>query len=123
MAETALTVNSISETPYDMTTREDADETNGNKAANPNGDLFFVLLNTDGANSATVTFAAQKTSVDFAGYGPMAKANLAVALAANEEKIVGPFKKQPWNDANGDVLMAITGTGAAGVKINAFKPS
>lgn len=121
MAETAITVVSVTETPLDLTTLDDADETNGNKLANPNGDTFVLLENQSGTDAATVTFTAQETSKDVGGYGPLTKSDLAVALALGEMKIVGPFPKRAWNDLSGDIIFAITGTGASSVKVKAMK--
>lgn len=121
MAETAIAVKSISETETDLTARIDADETNGNKVTNPNGDVFLILLNSSATDAATVTVTAQETSKDIEGYGPMTKVDLVVDLALGEEKMVGPFPQRAWNDSSDDIILAITGTAAADVKIDALK--
>jgi len=122
MPETAVTVNEVSETPVDLTTGTDGDETNGNSFSNPNGDLVLYFRNDDGGgNSATATVTAQTTSRDFGGYGPMTKSDLDVSLDDGDSKLVGPFSKQAWNDANDNVIVNYTGTGAAGVKVVPLK--
>jgi hypothetical protein len=118
MAKTAISVQKISETAA-AKTYSDADDSNGNKIANPNGDVFLHLKN-PGENSATVTIAAQGTSHDVPGYGPMTKADLSISLAASEEKFVGPFSKSAWNDSSGDINVTYSGTGASDVDVAAL---
>jgi hypothetical protein len=113
--QTALTVVQVSETAT-LLADNSADTGSGNRIANPNGDVVLVLRNTHGSNASTVTITAQGASVSVPGYGPMAKANLAVSLAAGEIKHVGPFPKRAWNNSSGQIVITTTGTGT--VKIS-----
>lgn len=119
--ETALTVTEISETPI-LLPYENADNSNGNSFSNRSGDVFLsLLLPTGSAGSATVTVTAQTTSTEVPGFGVLTKADLVVALSVGEEKIVGPFPSQSWNDNSGNVILAITGTGASDVDFAALR--
>jgi hypothetical protein len=116
-----LTVQTVSETELDVGGNfENADSALGDKAQNPNGDLYLLFKN-GGASSATATLAAQNTPKSFEGHGPMTKVDKAVALAAGEEKLVGPLNAQMWNDGNGDVNIAYSGAGAADVDVLAYR--
>lgn len=119
--ETALTVTEISETPI-LLPYENADNSNGNSFSNRSGDAFLsLLLPVGSAGSATVTVTAQTTSTEVPGFGVLTKSDLVVALAVGEEKIVGPFPAQAWNDNSGNVILAITGTGASDVDFAALR--
>ena len=119
--ETALTVTRLTETsillPY-----ENADNVNGNSISNRTGDVFLALLLPSGsAGSATVTLTAQTTSTTVPGFGPMTKADLVIALAVGEEKVVGPFAVGAWNNATGNLILSFTGTGASDVDVAALR--
>lgn len=120
MAETALTVGSVSETELDVTTLENADTSNNNSAANLNGDVM-LLLDNPGASTATVTVTAQTTSKNVSGYGPMTKADKVVTLTTGQTKLVGPFPAKTWNDGNGNLIITAGGAGAADVDLKAFR--
>lgn len=98
-----------------------ADTANGNRIKNPSCDLVLVVRNTDAADSATVTVAAQGTSINIPGYGTMTKSNLAISLAAGAVKHVGPFACRTWNDSSGYVQLTYSGTGAAAVKVTPLR--
>lgn len=119
-AETAVTVTTLSETaaaiPY-----ESVDTTNGNSAANLNGDVFFLLYNADAADSAVVTFTAQQTSKTVAGYGTLTKANLAVTLTALQRQMVGPFRSRAWNNSSGNIIFNVTGDASGDVDVAALR--
>lgn len=119
-APTTLTVVQVSETAAAIADNA-ADTANGNRVSNPNGDVFFILRNTSGSDSATVTFTAQTTSKQVPGFGPMTKSNLAVSLAANAIKHVGPFPKAAWNDSSNYIQLATTGTASSSVKITPLR--
>jgi len=119
-AETALTVTDVSETSAAVPFT-DADQANGNKAINRNGDIFFILKNSHVSDSATVTVTAQKTSKVIPGFGTMTKANNTVSLAAGAEKIVGPFRATAWNDASGYVILSFSGDASASVTVAAMR--
>ena len=93
-----------------------ADTGSGDKIKNNDGKTFLLIKN-PGASSATVTVAAQGTSIDVPGYGPMVKANLAVPVNAGEEKLVGPFPASAWSDSNGDLNLSYSGAGASDIDV------
>lgn len=113
MAETALSVVTVGKAGTAKTTAN-ADTSNGNKFAN-DGRTFLYLFNNGSTGSATVTIATQKT------VGGYAVGDQAIALSTTQEKIAGPFDPDIFNDADGNVTMTITGTGAADVDLLAFK--
>lgn len=120
-APTTLTVQELSETPWTQALTA-VDTANGNRVLNPNGDVFLILSNPTGSGgSATVTFTAQTTSVEFPGYGPVTKSNLAVSLSDGDTKLVGPFSKRSWNDGSGYLVFATTGAVSASVTVKALR--
>jgi len=118
-AETNLAVTTISETSAEFAELTN-DTTNGNKMANPNGDLFVVLYNS-GADTNTATFTAQRTSKDVPGYGTMTKANNTVSLTTGQRKIVGPFRSSAWNDSSGYVILNYSGTSSNAIKVSPLR--
>lgn len=119
-APTTLSVVDVSETSAAIADNA-ADTSNGNRVLNPNGDVIFILRNTDGSNSATVTFTAQNTSTTVSGFGVVTKANNAVTLAAGAIKHVGPFPRGAFNDTSGYIQLATTGSGGSNVKISPIR--
>ncbi len=118
-APTALTVQTMSETPLEAT-YANADTVNGNSAANPEGDLFIHAKN-PGGSSATVTISAQKTSKKIPGYGSLTKSDITCSLATTEECFVGPLNTEFWN-SSGAVQITYGGAGSADVDIVAIRP-
>lgn len=120
---TNVVVQELSETPFTQA-QITVDSVNGNRFYNPNGDVFFVL-NNPGASAGDVVFASQATSVNVPGYGPVTKANLTVTLAAGATKLVGPFAKRAWNNADGYITLSFSGAGASTLALKAYrlKPS
>lgn len=119
--ETALTVTPLTETAIDLPF-EDADNVNGNSVSNRTGDVFLTLFLPSGAaGTATVTLTAQTTSTTVPGFGPMTKADLVIALALGEEKVVGPFSVGAWNNSTGNLILSFTGTGASDVDVAALR--
>lgn len=74
----------------------------GDAVLNLSGDVFLHVKNGD-VSSHTVTVTAQDSSEEVPGFGAMTKANLAVAVPASGERFIGPFPRQAFNDAGGDV--------------------
>lgn len=92
-----------------------ADTSNGDRVLNPGGDVFFIIRNTHASNSSTVTFVTPTAAPVIPGWGAVARASLAVTLAAGEVKHVGPFRSNLWNDTSGYVQLTYSGTGAVKV--------
>lgn len=65
------------------------------------GDIILYFKNTN-ASSRTVTVATGGT------IGGLAIADVTVALAQNEEKVVGPFDPRIFNDSSGYVQLTYT---------------
>lgn len=118
--ETTLTVQSVAETAATLTLAS-ADTSNGNRYRNDQEDVLVVLQNTDGSNSATVTFDAVVTSIDDSVLGTITKTDQAVSLAAGAIKVLGPLPRKIFNTSSEYVNMAITGSGASSVKIGVMK--
>lgn len=94
-------------------------------AASGGGDVVdndgqtFLHVKNGGGGSINVTVAAQVAAFQTPGMGPMTKANIVVAVANGAEKFIGPFAKQAFNTAAGQV--AITYSGVTSVTIAAVR--
>ncbi len=117
---TAAAVTTISETAALLADISVADSA-GNKVANPNGDVFLVLYNSDVTNTGNVVITPNLTSLNVPGLGPVTKAVMTVALTAGQRKIVGPFSKTMWNDSADYLQLTYTGTGAASLRISPLR--
>lgn len=116
MAATVLSVQQISESPA-APTYNAADTVNGNSFLNPDQNIYLHFKNNHATNSSTATITAQTTSLNIPGYGDVTIGNISVSLAALEEKVVGPFPAQAYNDANGYVQVSYAGTGTVVVAV------
>lgn len=74
----------------------------GDAIVNTKGDVFLHAKNADAATT-TITITAQSTSKKIAGYGSMTKANAVIAIPAGEDRMIGPFPPEAFNDAAGKV--------------------
>lgn len=115
--QTALTVQEISETEYQVSASA-ADQTNGNSVANPNGDVFLLLSST--AGTCVHTLAAGTASVEVPGYGPLTKSNLAVSCGSGVQKLVGPFQTKAWN-TSGNLLLSFSAASTASCTVKALR--
>ena len=109
----ALTVQEIGESGIDPTF---AAATAGGDTAKNDGRTYLHVKNAD-AGSHTATITAQRTTTEKAGFGTVTRGNIAVAVPAAEERIIGPFS-EAFN-LNGDVQ--ITYDAVPSVTIAAFK--
>lgn len=114
-----LTVQTVSEDGL-AETYANADTGSGDKVTNKNGDVILRFKN-PGASSATATISAQNTTKKVGSWGNLTRSDIAVALAAGEEKTVGPFGTGAFNDANGDLNIAYSGAGSADIDVAALK--
>ncbi len=112
----ALTIQTIGEAGVQSTYA--AATSGGDTARNDNGDVFLHVKNGD-ASSHTVTVTAQTASATVPGMGTTTKANVAVAVPAGEERMIGPFARLAFNDASNDV--AITYDDVTAVTIAALR--
>jgi hypothetical protein len=119
-APTAISVVTLSETAAALAETAN-DASNGNKILNTNCDMFMVLKNSHVSDSAVVAVTAQGTSVNFPGYGPMAKASLSITLTAGQEKHVGPFRCNSWNDSSSYVQLTYSGAASSSVKVSPLR--
>ena len=90
----------------------------GDVIDNSDGKTFLHVKNA-GGGSITVTVTAQSTSLVTATHGTLTVANIAVAVGAAAEKIIGPFPKAAYNNASDQ--LAITYSGVTSVTIAGFK--
>lgn len=89
----------------------------GDTVDNSDGKTWIHVKNGGGA-SITVTITAQTVTTEDPKLGTLAKANIARAIAAGAEAIIGPFKKQAFN--NGSNQIAISYSAVTSVTIGAF---
>lgn len=107
-----LTVNDIDRAGVELEGALAAAAAAGDEFAN-DGKRTFVVVKNINASTRTVTFVTQKT-VDGEAID-----DKSVAVAQNEEYIVGPFPADIYNDGNGRVQM--TYDSETGVSVGAFK--
>lgn len=76
----------------------------------PNDGRTLLHVKNGSGGNITVTAAAVITSVDLGPtYGPYTRANVAVQVDAGEERFIGPFPQQAFNNASGQVAMTYSG--------------
>lgn len=105
---TALAPNSLAATAFSPASCA----AGGDQVAN-DGRTILYFKNTD-SSTVTVTLATGGTVQG------IALADLAFTIAQNAEKIVGPFDRLLWNDANGYLQItysAVTGMTVAAIRI------
>lgn len=112
MAETAIAPEQIDRDGADVTFH-DCDAGNGNKIAN-NGKIWLRIWNNGVTGSATVTVTVPGT-VD-----GNAITDKAYALSTGDDLTLPPFDPSIYNNSSGNLILAISGTGAADVDIAAF---
>lgn len=117
-AQTALTVQEISETPWTQSLTA-ADQTSGNTILNPNSDVFLILKSATGTASVQVT--ARDATVEIPGYGPLTKSNMTISIASGDTAIVGPFVSRSWNSSAGKIVLSYIGLSTASVQVKALK--
>lgn len=118
--QTPLTIQNVVEAGVAPASAS-GDTGNGNSFQNPNGDVFALIENTHASAAETFTFTAQNTSFSDAKHGTTTAASVAIALAALSKQLVGPFPPAVFNDGNGNVNVAFSGSGTP--KISVFKLS
>ncbi len=72
-------------------------------------DRVFLHVANGGAGSITVTIAAVRAIAEVPGVGELAVPDIAVAVAAGAEKMIGPFNSA-YADADGTVTVDYSGT-------------
>lgn len=72
-----------------------------------NGDTFLEIVNSSGANSYTVTIAAQKQVYGVDG------ANIAISVGTSERHHVARIPPQIYNNTSGQVALSYTGSAPA----------
>lgn len=89
----------------------------GDQVDNADGKTFLHVKNGGGAG-ITVTITAQSVTAEDPKLGTVTKANIVKSIAAAGEAIIGPFKKQAFN--NGSNQIAITYSGVTSVTVAAM---
>lgn len=89
----------------------------GDVVDNSDGRTFLHVKNGSGG-SITVTVAAQVASLVTGTHGTLPVSNVAIAIPAGAERIIGPFAKQAYNNASKQ--LAITYSGVTSLTIAAF---
>lgn len=92
----------------------------GDVVDNSDGKTFLYVKNGSGG-SLTVTIAAASgaSSISDPKYGTLSKSAVAKAVGAGADAIIGPFKKQGFN--NSSEQLAITYSGVTSLTIAALK--
>lgn len=89
-----------------LTPTDNAADAGGDEFTNNPGTLVHIA---NGHSSPqTVTFTAQKASVDVPGYGSLSISNIAVAVTNAEERVIS-IPTTGYNDVNGRVQMTYSG--------------
>lgn len=88
----------------------------GDVVTNDDGKTFLHVKNSSGG-SLTVTVTAQSTSVNTGTHGTLTVSNVAIAIPAGQERMIGPFPKQAYN--NSSKQLAITYSGVTSLTIAA----
>jgi hypothetical protein len=92
----------------------------GDVVDNSDGKTFLYIKNASvGSITVTIAAASAAASISDPKFGLLAKSNLGVVLGAGVEKIIGPFKKQGFNNASDQ--LAITYSGVTTLTIAALK--
>jgi hypothetical protein len=110
MPRVELDVEDVVRTGLDPT--YSAAEADGNNWKNPNSNTFCHVKN-GSASSVTVTIDATKT------VSGLNVADLTVAVPASEERIIGPFPRETFNQGDGTVH--IDYSASADVTIGVFR--
>lgn len=91
----------------------------GDEIPNDNGDVILHVKN-GGGGSINVTVAPQVASVALnGGLGTYTRSNLVVAVPNGGERMIGPFPRRAFNNANGRV--AVTYSGVTSVTVAAIR--
>lgn len=89
----------------------------GDQVDNSDGKTYLHVKNGGGAG-ITVTITAQTLTTEDPKLGTVTKANIVKSVGAAAEAIIGPFKKQAFN--NGSNQIAITYSGVTSVTVAAL---
>lgn len=104
MAETSLSVTDLNRSGVEESLGA-IDESNGNSFA-LTGKEFVIVDNSD-ASPHSITFTDQEAS----NRGFLT--DKTVAVPAGERHVIGPFKKQRWQDSSGNMILSYS-AGAQG---------
>lgn len=89
----------------------------GDTVSNADGKTFLHIKN-GGGSGITVTVVAETTTREDPHLGTLTKASIAKAIGAGAEAIIGPLKKQAFNDE--DNIVSITYSGVTTVTVAAL---
>jgi hypothetical protein len=81
----------------------------GDVVDNSDGRTFLHVKN-DGGGSINVTVTAQVSSLATAGHGTLTVSNNVVAVPAGQNRMIGPFPKQAFNNASKQLAISYSGT-------------
>ena len=89
-----------------------ASAASGGDVAPNNGSMFLHLRNDHASATRTITVTPATTSVADSVYGTVAKAAVALTVAAGGDEFIGPFKPAAWNNGSGQVAITYSDSGA-----------
>jgi hypothetical protein len=97
-------------------------------AAAAGGDQFsntgiqFVHVKNGAGGDITLTVTAQNTQTpSISGYGVGTKSNSVTTVTAGEERFIGPFPKQAFNDTSGNAQITYSSTASVTLAIIQFQ--
>jgi hypothetical protein len=96
MAESALTLETVSITGWNLTDNLTAADVDGNYWTNSNQDTYLVAVNASGG-AITITIDAKQTLQG----GDVSITDPTVSVGAGKTYIIGPFNRQIFDDTNG----------------------
>lgn len=112
-----LTIQDIVEAGLDASYA--AADAAGDAVFNVGADVVIHVRNAD-VSAHTVTVTAQRSSKPVAGFGAMSKADLEVGVPPGEERFIGPFPTEAFNDSTARVRLtydAVTGVTVAALRV------
>ena len=112
MAE--LTVQNIVDTGLEATF---ASAAGGGDHFTNDGKTFLWVKN--GATDCNVTVTTQKSTVDVSGFGTLSLSNAAITVTATEERLIGPWPTNRWNDSSS--FVQVTYDDVSNVTVAAIK--
>lgn len=88
----------------------------GDTFVNDSSERIFLHVKNGDASSKTITIAPEVSSKSVAGFGTMTKATISVAIAAGQDRFIGPFPRGAFG--NPDIqYSAVTSVTVAVIRV------
>jgi hypothetical protein len=109
-----LTRQQVSEDGRDLTFASAG--VSGDVVTNSDGKTFLLIKNANGSSvTVTVTEQISGTTVEDPIYGTVSKANATVTIVTTGTGIIGPFKKQAFNNADNNIEITYSATASVSI--------